>query len=237
MCGRVVSARPPHELAAFFRAENCVTEPPTRRYNVAPTDEVYAVAASAAGRRLGTMHWGLVPSWSPDPGAGPRPINARAESILRRPLFADALSRRRCLVVVDGFYEWRREPGGSKQPYFISPADGTPLALAGLWERWRGGHAQRQAPSNPDESGPGQGLVTCAVVTVAANDTVRPLHDRMPAILGPSQWDDWLANGDATDPYRLAALLAPAPAALLTVRPASRRVNSVANDSADLLSA
>lgn len=222
MCGRVVAARPPHELADFFAAQNAVVEPPARRYNVAPTDEVFAVAATGGGRRLGTMRWGLVPAWSAGPGSGPRPINARVETLLDKPLFADALARRRCLVAVDGFYEWERRPDGSKQPYFIAPADGAPLALAGLWERWRG----------PD----GSSLVTCAIVTTPANDTVRPLHDRMPAVLTPAEWDEWLDRED-TDPAPVLGLLRPAPAGSLSVRPASPRVNSVANDSPDLLPA
>lgn len=221
MCGRVVSARPPHELAAFFDADNAVTVAPARSYNVAPTDEVYAVAGTGAGRRLGTMRWGLVPSWSPGPGSGPRPVNARAETLLGKPMFDEAFARRRCLVPLDGFYEWRRLPDGAKQPYFIAPAHGDePLALAGLWDRWRGGD--------------GAALVTCAIVTTEANDTVRPLHDRMPAILPRSAWDEWL-DRDAGEPGRLLRLLVPAPEGLLAVRPANRRVNSVANDGPDLL--
>lgn len=221
MCGRVVAARPAHELADFFAADNAVVAPPARSYNVAPTDEVYVVAAVGRGRRLGTMRWGLVPSWSAGPRTGPRPVNARVETLLRKPLFADALAHRRCLVAVDGFYEWRQLPDGTKQPFFVSSGDGgEPLALAGLWDRWRGGD--------------GSTLVTCVIVTTAANEAVRLLHDRMPAILPAPSWDEWL-DPEGGDPHLLLRLLAPARDGLLTVRPASRLVNNVANDGPDLL--
>jgi len=166
------------------------------------------------------MTWGLVPSWSPHPLTGPRPINARAESLLAKRLFAEAFRRRRCVVPVDGFYEWRSPPQGPKQPYFIAARDGSPLAIAAVWDRWSG----------PD----GETIVSVALVTTPANAVVAGLHDRMPAILAPSAWEAWL--GPATDDVgSLLALLRPAPSDLLHVRPASQRVNSVANDGPELL--
>jgi putative SOS response-associated peptidase YedK len=223
VCGRIASWRAPADLAAWFGAEQVVGEPLPARYNVAPSDEVYAVAETSRGRRLGTMSWGLVPSWSPDPSAGPRPINARRESLLDKAMFAESLRRRRCLVPADGFYEWTKGGrGGTRQPYFIAARDGAPLALAGLWDRWTG----------PD----GSGVVSVVLVTTPANPVVAPLHDRMPAILPEQAWDTWLAptTGDSAT---LLALLQPAPADLLEARPASRRVNSVANEGPDLLDA
>ena len=220
MCGRMASWRPASELAALFGADIAGPEPLTPSYNVAPGAQIYAVAGTRTGRRLGTMSWGLVPSWSQGRGGGPRPINARAETLLERSLFAEALRRRRCLVPADGFYEWRRPAVGPAQPYFIAARDGSPLALAGLWDRWSG----------PD----GETLVSVAVVTTPANALLSKLHDRMPAILPPDAWESWLGP-PSDDPTALLEPLAPAPPDLLELRPASPRVNSVANDGPDLL--
>jgi putative SOS response-associated peptidase YedK len=192
------------------------------RYNVAPTAIVPAIAGTRAGRRLGTMSWGLVPSWADDPTTGPRPINARAETLADRPLFADALVRRRCVVPVDGFYEWRARPDGTKQPFFLSSPDASMLALAALWERW--------------EARGGPPLVTCAIVTTAASETLRSLHNRMPAVLVGDAWSQWL-DPDLHDRRSLQSLLQPARDGLLTVAPASPLVNSAANDGPELLPA
>jgi len=191
-------------------------------WNVAPGRELYVVAGTRAGtRRLGVMRWGLVPSWSADPSSGPRPINARAESLLDRPAFADAVAHRRCLVPVDGFYEWRRLPSGARQPWFVDPDGGGPLVLAGLWDRW--------------VSSAGEALVTVAIVTVAANDDVGRLHDRMPAVLSdPGAWDLWL-DPTVVDPGQVTPLLQPAPTGYLRLRPVDARVNNVANDDPGLL--
>lgn len=126
-------------------------------------------------------HVGLVPSWAPDPLSGPRPINARAETLLEKRLFVEPFLRRRCLVPVDGFYEWRALSHRPKQPYFIAARDGSPLAIAGVWDRWNG----------PD----GERIVSVALVTTPANDVVASLHDRMPAVLPPSAWDAWRWSG------------------------------------------
>jgi putative SOS response-associated peptidase YedK len=219
MCGRFVSATPASELAARFQAQLVADELPAR-YNVGPRSEVYAVAGVRAGRRLGTLRWGLLPSWAVSPTDGPRPINARVETLLEKSMFAEALSRRRVLIPADGYYEWR-DVEGSKQPYLVTGRDGVPFALAGLWDRWRG----------PD----GSALVTCTIVTTRANKAVADLHDRMPTILPERAWDAWLAPG-AEDPGPLMALLQQAPTDLLEVRPVSRLVNSVANDGPELLS-
>ncbi|MEA2685245.1 MAG: hypothetical protein QOE93_440 [Actinomycetota bacterium] len=225
MCGRVVSTSSVTQLVDWLLVDQVVTAELPASWNVAPGRDLYAVADTRSGtRRLGVMRWGLVPSWSADPSAGPRPINARAETLLARPAFADAVAHRRCLVPVDGFYEWRRLPGGVRQPWFIEPAGGGPLVLAGLWDRWTSG---------PTEDG--DALVTVAIVTVAANDDVGRLHDRMPAVLdGPDAWDRWL-DPATVDPDRVTDLLAPAPPGFLRLTPVGPRVNSVANDDPDLL--
>ena len=222
MCGRLVSAQPPGVIAAQFEVDQVVADMLPPRYNLAPTAAVPAVASTRSGRRLGTMSWGLVPPWADDPTTGPRPINARAESIAHKPLFAGALLRRRCVVVADGFYEWRASPDGTKEPFYVSATDGSLLALAAVWERWK-------RPELPP-------LVSCAIVTTAANETVRPLHDRMPAVLVGHALGQWL-DLRLRDRRSLQSLLHPLRAGVLTVAPASRLVNSTANDGPDLLCA
>ncbi len=220
MCGRFVSARPATELAEAFDAEP-VGEPLPFSYNVAPTASIYAVGGTRGGRRLGTMQWGLVPSWASSPTDGPRPINARVETLAEKPAFSEALARRRVIIPADGFFEWLRTATG-KQPYFITAHDGSPLALAGLWDRWSGG-----ADGDP--------LLTCTIVTTPANRVVAPLHDRMPAILPVAAWSQWLDPG-VTDTGAVLRLLQPAPERELAVRAVSRLVNSVSNDGPELLS-
>lgn len=217
VCGRIVVARPRDYYADWLGAQPVIDDV-TPTWNGAPGMRVLAVAATSSGRRLGSMTWGLVPSWSSDPAAGPRPINARVESLLDRAVFAEALARRRCIVPVDGFYEWQAG-GAPKQPFFVASPDGSPLALAGLWDRWVGGD--------------GQALVTCAVVTAAASADVAPLHDRMPVSLHRDAWDRWLDPAN-TDVAGLLGLLG-APAVKLVARPASPLVNSTKNDGPDLL--
>ncbi len=222
MCGRVVSALPRDYLAAYFDVEDAVGPELPPSYNVAPGASLYAVADTRAGRRLGAMQWGLVPPWASRPDNGPRPINARVETLLDKAVFADAAENRRfCLVPVDGFYEWREGPDG-KQPFLLTAPDGLPLALAGLWSRWSG------ASSQP--------LVTFTMVTTAANEDVAPLHDRMPALLQRRDWATWLdrTNADLTTKLQL---LVPAPAGSLVGRKVSRRVNDARNDGRELLSA
>jgi putative SOS response-associated peptidase YedK len=224
VCGRVVSSSSVSQLVDWLRVDEVVGPELAPSWNVAPGRELYTVADTRTCiRRLGVMRWGLVPSWSADPSSGPRPINARAESLLERPAFADAVAHRRCVVPVDGFYEWRTLPGGTRQPWFLDPRSGGPLVLAALWDRW--------VPPGPD----GEPLVTVAVVTVAANDDVRHLHDRMPAVLAdPEAWSAWL-DPASVDPERVTTLLRPADPGYLRLHPVSHRVNNVAHDAPDLI--
>ncbi len=209
------------QLVDWMQVDDVVAPDLGPRWNVAPGRELYVVAGTRAGaRRLGAMRWGLVPSWSSDPSSGPRPINARAESLRERPAFSDLVRRRRCLVPVDGFYEWKRLPTG-RQPWFLSADGGGPLVLAGLWDRW--------------VSADGEPLVTVTIVTVAANEEVARLHDRMPAVLateaGRARWLDPLV----VDAEGVLPLLRPAEAGYLRLHPVGTRVNSVADDDADLV--
>ncbi|HEX7167351.1 MAG TPA: SOS response-associated peptidase [Acidimicrobiales bacterium] len=224
MCGRFVAAAPPSVLADYLRVDEIRTEALGPSWNVAPTDPVYAVAETRDDRRLlGSYRWGLVPSWAKDAGVGARMINARAESVGKK--FAAAFERRRCLVPADGFYEWEKTADGKKQPWFIHRADGAPLAFAGLWEVWWPEGVDR------DETEP---LRTCTIVTTEANDLLRPIHDRMPVVLSPSDWDGWL-DRDNTDVSTLAKLLVPADPRSLEMFEVSPRVNSVKNNDGELV--
>ena len=217
MCGRIVVTRPLDVLAAYFGAAEVVATERPPSWNVAPGADIPAVAGTRGGRRLGTMRWGLVPSWSNDPSAGPRPTNARVESIVDKAVFSEALERRRCLVVVDGFYEWRRPAGGPKQPYLLDLADGSgdPFALAAIWDR-------------------NAGEVSCAVVTAPSDGNLAWLHDRMPVRLRGDQWDEWLDPTNHDVAHLVHLLEAPATVAL-RARPVSTRVNSARNDGPELV--
>jgi putative SOS response-associated peptidase YedK len=237
MCGRFVSASPPDEIARYFAATapDVVLEP---NYNVAPTDDVYAVRADGGVRRLDAFHWGLVPWWADDPKIGAKMINARSETLRTRGTHRDAFRRRRCLVPADGFYEWRKLADGKrKQPYYVERRDGEPLALAGLWASWRR-RAPATGPGGVDDRGgevdPGDRLRSCTILTTTPNETVAELHDRMPVILPASAWDAWL-DPDHDDLDALGRLLVPAPASLVTIRPVPTLVNSVRNNGPELI--
>lgn len=223
MCGRFVAASPPDEIARYFSADapERALEP---SWNVAPTDDVLVVHADGEARRLAAFHWGLVPMWAKDPSIGSRMINARAESLAEKGAYQHAFRRRRCLVPADGFYEWKAVPGQKrKQPWFVRRADGDPMALAGLWERWPG--ADREATET---------LRSCTIITTTPNEVLAELHDRMPVILAPSAWDQWL-DPDNEDLDALAALLVPPPSELLALHPVSSAVGDVRTNGPELV--
>ena len=217
MCGRFVSSSTPDEIAKYFDAEpppaDSALEP---SWNVAPTNDVYVVTEDGGARRVAPHHWGLVPIWAKSPAAGNKMINARAETLADKNAYKHAFRKRRCIVPADGFYEWKAVPGQKrKQPYFIHRSDGEPLAFAGLWEEWRG----------PDRSGD-QRLRSTTISTTEANATMAPVHDRMPVILPPSAWAEWLAP-DNHDLPSLGSLLVPAPPQLLVIHPVDPEVGNV----------
>lgn len=230
MCGRFVSASPPDELARYFGAEPPDTELEPN-FNVAPTREVYAVRARDDHRRLTTLRWGLVPFWAKDLKVGSRMINARSETILDKPAYRRAIKKYRCLIPADGFYEWAKVPGHKrKQPYYIHRGDGEPLVFAGLWERWSPPREEGEEESDGDER---EIVESCTILTCGPNATMAEIHDRMPVLLPPTVWDDWLADTD--DVEGLTSLLVPAPDELLTLRPVTPMVNSVRNNGPELL--
>lgn len=212
MCGRYSLTTPVEAVGRLFE----VAERPNLRprYNIAPSQEVPVVRMDREGRRqLTLMRWGLIPSWAKEAKIGYRMINARAETVAEKPAFRSAFRHRRCLVPADGFYEWRKR-GSARQPYRITRADGAPFAFAGLWERWR-----------PSEA---EAIDSFSIVTTAANDLLRPLHDRMPVILDPKDYGPWLDTDVAA--AEAARRLVPYAGAELAVTPVSTRVNSPKND-------
>ena len=190
------------------------------RYNVAPSQDVAVVRATDGGRSLSMLRWGLIPAWAKDPAIGYRLINARSETVAEKPSFRSAYRRRRCLIPADGFYEWQRL-GKIRQPWLFGLRDGAPFAFAGLWERWTVPEGAALTGSLA-ELGAGDPVETCTILTTAANETVAPVHGRMPVILPRDACDPWLAGEDVS--------LAPFAADAMTAHPVSTLVNRPAND-------
>jgi putative SOS response-associated peptidase YedK len=220
MCGRFTQQRPASELAEIFAAEPLADELGAR-YNVAPTDDAFVVVQRAERRAITAYRWGLVPHWSDDLKGAARMINARMETITTSPAFRGAFDRRRCIVPVDSFYEWKRE-GTVRQPYRIVRADERPLALAGLWAGWR----------DPETD---QVRRTFTIVTTTPNEAIADLHDRMPVVLADGTWERWLGDGSKVDPTELQAMLQPDDGVPLRIYPVNRYVNDVRRDGPELI--
>ncbi|MET8575230.1 SOS response-associated peptidase [Streptomyces sp. NPDC005012] len=244
MCGRYVSTRSPQELTKLFDvAEWRPEETLEQSWNVAPTDPVYAVLERArkgaeedtpVRRELRTLRWGLVPSWAKDPKIGSRMINARVETVHEKSAYRTAFARRRCLLPADGFYEWERlkdEKTGKvrKQPYFIHPADGEVMALAGLYEYWRN-------PEVKDGDDPAAWLLTCTIITTEATDAAGRVHPRMPLALTPDHYEAWL-DPHHDDTEHLRDLLTQPAEGRLAARPVSTAVNNTRSNGPQLLEA
>jgi len=240
MCGRYASSRQPEDLVEEFEIRNPDLPHLEPDWNVAPTKEVYAVVErppsadkeSAPERQLRVLSWGLVPFWAKDPAAGNRMINARMETVAEKPAYRRAFEKRRAILPADGYFEWypteEHTATGKprKQPYFIRPIDGGVLAMAGLYEIWR----------DPEkaEDDPTRFRWTCTVLTTSAEDSLGHIHDRMPLMLTPDRYDDWL------DPRQhskddLLALLEPAAPGRLEAFPVSTLVSNVKNNGPELV--
>lgn len=221
MCGRYAQFTPPEAIAELYGATLDIADV-TPRYNAAPMQWLPVIRQGPSGERtLQTLRWGLLPSWAKDEAIANRLINARAETLAEKPSFRSALRKRRCIVPADGFYEWAKRPDG-KQPFYIHAADGSLFAFAGLWESW----------TRPED---GEIIDSFTIVTTAANDRMRELHDRMPAILAPEAVTPWL--DPASEPDALSDLLGPCPDARLALHPVTRAVGNVRNEGPDLIAA
>ncbi len=217
MCGRFSLGVDATTLVAQF----ALFEAPvwTPRYNIAPTQDVLVVVADPmkAQRQARRHRWGLIPSWAKDKAIGNQLINAQAETAATKPAFRAAFRKRRCLILTDGFYEWKKE-GRHKQPFHIRLRDGRPFGFAGLWEHWAGGE--------------GVAIDSCTILTTTPNDLLRPLHHRMAVILAPEAYRLWL-DPAIQEVDRLQPLLRPYPAEMMTACPVSTRVNNPAHDAPD----
>ncbi len=221
MCGRYLLHRPNAEIAAYFGVAGPVPNwPPS--FNIAPTQQAPVVRRhpETGERHLDMLQWGLVPYWAKDAKGGARLINARADGIRQKPSFREAFRRRRCLVPMDGFYEWHQGADGRKQPYAAALRDGAPMAAAGLWEGWK--------------AEDGTWLRTYSVVTTDSAGRQAKLHHRMPVLLPRAAWPAWLGEREVGE-EALAALLAPLDDSLLAFWPVQPRVGKVAENDAGLL--
>jgi putative SOS response-associated peptidase YedK len=214
MCGRFAFYSPSEATAALFGVSDIPEM--KARYNIAPTQNIAAIRMSSDdGREFTMFRWGLVPFWAKDPSIGNRMINARAETVAEKPSFRAAYRHRRCLVLADGFYEWRKE-ADAKTPYFISLASGDPFAFAGLWEHWHAKNSEQE-------------LQTATIITTAANEFMSRLHQRMPVVLEKEAADRWLAG----DEEILSEIVEESPE--FKAWPVARRVNNARNEGADLI--
>jgi putative SOS response-associated peptidase YedK len=243
MCGRYASSRKPEDLVELFEVEKWEpTETLAPDWNIAPTKNVWAVLdrplkgeGPEPVRQLRTLRWGLVPSWSDTPETGVKMINARAETVHEKPAYRRAFVSRRCLLPADGYYEWMTPDTAKasgegkkarKQPYFITPADGSVMAMAGIYEFWR--------DRTRAEDDPLAWWVTCAVITTDAEDELGRVHPRMPLVIEPQAYATWL-DPACDDPDELRKLLVPPQPGLLEMRPVSPAVNNVRNNGPELV--
>jgi putative SOS response-associated peptidase YedK len=219
MCGRFTQSHDAEAIAQAFDLKDVPELSP--RYNVAPTQMVGTVVKpeDSEKREFKMLYWGLIPSWAKDKKMGAKLINARAETVAEKPSFRSAFKRRRCLVVADGFYEWKQVTG-KKQPFYIHLPEKQPFGLAGLWERWEGAE--------------GEIIESCTIITTAANDLMQPIHDRMPVILHPQDYDLWLDPG-GQKPELLQPLLSAYPSDRMTAYPVRTLVNKATHDSPELI--
>ncbi len=217
MCGRYLITSAPEAFRRLFRYDEQPNFPP--RYNVAPTQPVPIVRMVEGRRQFALVRWGLVPSWVKDPRNFSLLVNARGESVNDKAAFRNAMKRRRCLFLADGFYDWKDE-GRTKRPFCVRPEDGQPIAFAGLWESWMGPN--------------GEEMETATIITTEANRSLAVIHHRMPVIVPPEAFDFWL-DCAKVDAVTAAALIAPAPEGALEAYEISTAVNRVANDNPQVI--
>jgi len=221
MCGRFTQTAPWERVKKEFATEALESGSFKPRYNIAPMQTVPIVRESSSDRIISTLKWGLVPSWSKDAEIGNRMINARAETLTEKPSFREAFAKRRCLIPTSGFYEWKKTDSGVKQPFYFYLKEKEVFGFAGLWEEWL-------------DKESGELLETFTIITTAANDVLKPVHDRMPVIVKAENYDEWL-DPKIKNTERLGKLLAHCPANEMDAHTVSRAINSPTNDSPELI--
>jgi putative SOS response-associated peptidase YedK len=218
MCGRFTLNADQKKLAESFVDFEAPKEA-RPRFNIAPSQPV-AVVANDGQNKIDYFTWGLIPSWAKDPAVGNRMIDARSETLAEKPSFRSAYRRRRCLILADGFYEWRKNPDKTKTPLYIQLESKEPFALAGLWERWHSPH--------------GDEVLSCTIITTSPNEFMAKIHNRMPVILPQEAYEQWLEPSEQ-QPELLQPLLSPFPAELMTAYPVSTIVNNPRNETPDCI--
>lgn len=215
MCGRFAITLPHEAMAQLFNAAPANDLPDVPNFNTCPTTQIHVVQ-SGERRLLRPMRWGFIPQWYDKPNGGPLLINARAETIAEKPAFREACRSRRCLIPCTGFYEWTKDPGGNRLPWYITRTDGQPMVFAGVWQDWGTGSDQMR---------------TCAMVTVGANARMQKIHHRMPVILEPETWGKWLGE----EGFGAATLMQPSNDDILHCHRVSTKVNSNRANGPDLI--
>lgn len=217
MCGRYSQRQSAEIIAKTFQIDHVPALKP--RYNIAPTQSVATILQPSTNRQFKMLHWGLIPSWAKDTKISSKLINARAETIAEKPSFRSAFKKRRCLVLADGFYEWQKQEQ-QKQPFYFQISDQQLFAFAGLWEHWQ-------------DQTTGEAIESCTIITTEPNDLMKNVHNRMPVILKPKDYDLWLDL--AVKPELLQPLLHPYPAEEMTAFAVSKAVNKPSNDTAECI--
>jgi len=221
MCGRFTNKAKPEQIKKEFKIGNKNPNLYQPRYNIAPSQMIEVVFEPENERILSPLKWGLVPHWAKDAEIGNRMINARAETLTEKPSFREAFKSRRCIIPASGFYEWQKKSTGAKQPFYFYLKDKEVFGFAGLWEEW----IDKQT---------GEALETCTIITTEANEVLKPVHDRMPVILKPEVYDDWL-DEKMKDERKMEELLIPYPAGEMTSHAVSKSVNIPDSDSDELI--
>lgn len=221
MCGRFTNEADQKAIEKEFKVGKLNKLSFEPRYNIAPTNMIDAVLESKSERILTVLKWGLIPSWAKDDAIGNKLINARAETLSEKPSFKNAFRSRRCIIPASGFYEWAKKGSGAKQPYYFYLKDKDVFGFAGLWEEWL-------------DKESGELVDTCTIITTEANAVLEPVHDRMPVILKPEDYDEWLDETEKNT-ERLQKLLVPFPASKMASHPVSKAVNSPTYDGPELI--
>jgi putative SOS response-associated peptidase YedK len=221
MCGRFTLSASIEEIMDRFEIQSFLDmEDYTPSYNIAPSQSVLAVINDGKANRMGFLRWGLIPPWAKDMSIGQKMINARAETLLEKPSFRNAFKKKRCLIIADSFYEWKRHEDKQKTPMRIKLKDDSLFAMAGIWEGWK----------TPE----GTSIFSCSAITTSPNDLMKDIHDRMPVILKKNDEKTWL-DPSISDPIYLTPLLRPLEANLMEAYEVSTQVNSPKNNSIDLI--
>lgn len=221
MCGRFTSKAKPEQIEKEFKVGKLNPKLFEARFNIAPTQIINAILETGGERIVSGLKWGLIPAWAKDDSIGSKMINARAETLAEKPSFKNAFRSRRCIIPASGFYEWSKTSKGAKQPFYFYLKDKDVFGFAGLWEEWL-------------DKESGELIETCTIITTEANKVLEPVHDRMPVILKPKDYDQWLDEKE-TDTERLQNLLVPYPASVMASHAVSRAVNSPNSDSPELI--